>query len=593
MKKKTNIMPNRLINEKSPYLLQHAYNPVDWYPWGEEAFKKAIDDDKLIFLSIGYSTCHWCHAMAHDAFSDESTAEYLNANYVSIKVDREERPDIDEAYMLACQLLSNNCGWPLNIVMTPEKKPIFAATYLPSKESFGSRALISILEEIKNIWQNDRNKIIEVGDMVLSRIETIQKETIKEEIGKDTLEKAFDYFTNNFDKNYGGFGSAPKFPSPHNLNFLLNWYKKSKRQHALQMVEKTFNSMYQGGIFDHISGGFHRYSTDNMWRLPHFEKMLYDQALVADAYLEAYQITKNELYADVAKKTLNFVLRELTSPEGGFYSGLDADTEGEEGKFYIWTKDEIYQVLESDTESFCEYYGITEDGNLSAGKNILFESHSTQNPSEKEKINLCLEKLYNARSQRTYPHIDDKIITSWNGLMIKSLAFAGQIFNEEKYKTAAIKAAGFIKKQLITAEGEVFRSFREEKSNIAGFLDDYAFLAYGLLELYQSNSDSAHLELAEKITETMISQFYDEINGGFYATSINTDTPLVRMKSAVDQAIPSGNSIAALVLLILENITKNQKYLDMANDTFYCFGYSINRFPASHSQFLIALMRCL
>lgn len=591
--------PNRLINEKSPYLLQHAYNPVDWYPWGEEAFEKSRKEDKLIFLSIGYSTCHWCHQMAHDAFSDEKTAKYLNANYVSIKVDREERPDIDEIYMLACQLLSTNCGWPLNIIMTPDKKPVFAATYMPSKETFGIRALVSILEEVTDAWLNNRNRISEIEDSILAQLEAMQKETLREEISKNTLEKAFKTFADSFDKINGGFGAAPKFPSPHNLSFLLQWYKKSNEAYALEMVEKTLNSMYQGGIFDHIGGGFHRYSTDNMWKVPHFEKMLYDQALIANVYIEAYQITKNEFYADVAKKTLDFVLKELTNTQGGFYSGLDADTEGEEGRFYVWSADEIFEFLESDAELFCIYYGVTEIGNLESGKNILFISDSIENfskdynvkPEEiKNKFDVCLKKLYEIRNERTHPHIDDKIIASWNGLMIKSLAFAARIFNEDKYKTAAVKAEKFITEHLITGDGEIFRSFRQETSNVHGFIDDYAFIIYGLLELYQATNDNTYLKSAEKFAGKMISEFYDEVNGGFFSTSINSEAPLIRIKSVVDQAIPSGNSIAILDLLILNNIAKNQNYTNIANNTFNNFGYSVNYYPTSYTQFLIAFI---
>lgn len=591
--------PNRLINEKSPYLLQHAYNPVDWYPWSEEAFEKSRKEDKLIFLSIGYSTCHWCHQMANDAFSDEKTAKYLNANYISIKVDREERPDIDEIYMLACQILSTNCGWPLNIIMTPEKKPVFAATYMPSKETFGIRALASILEEVTETWLNNRNRILEIENSMLTQLEAMQKEASKEEINKTTLEKAFKTFAYSFDKIYGGFGAAPKFPSPHNLSFLLKWYEQSNELYALEMVEKTLNSMYQGGIFDHIGGGFHRYSTDNMWRIPHFEKMLYDQALIANVYMEAYQITKNEFYADVAKKTLDFVLKELTNPQGGFYSGLDADTEGEEGRFYVWTADEIFEFLESDAELFCIYYGITEIGNLESGKNVLFISDSIENfskdynvkPDEiKNKFDMCLKKLYEIRNERTHPHIDDKIIVSWNGLMIKSLAFAARIFNEEKYKTAAIKAEKFITEHLITGDEEIFRSFRQETSNVHGFIDDYAFFIYGLLELHQATNDNAYLKSAEKLTDKMISEFYDEINGGFFSTSINSEVPLIRIKSVVDQAIPSGNSIAILDILMINDILKNSNYSNIVNNTFNNTGYSVNYYPTSYTQFLIALI---
>lgn len=591
--------PNRLISEKSPYLLQHAYNPVDWYPWGDEAFSKALNEDRMIFLSIGYSTCHWCHEMAHDAFSDKVTAEFLNENFVAVKVDREERPDIDEVYMLACQLLSESCGWPLNIIMTPDKRPVFATTYQPSKESYGRRSLISVLKEINDIWKDNRNKILDLGSLILNQIEIIQKESTKEEIHKDIFTKIFDIFAENFDKEYGGFGPSPKFPTAHNLILLLKWYKKSNEQYALEMVEKTLTSMYTGGIFDHLGGGFHRYSTDKMWQIPHFEKMLYDQALITNAYIEAYQTTNNELYAYVAKKTLDFTLRELTNPQGAFYSGIDADTDGEEGKSYAWSAEELFKILQTDAELFCRYYGVTEIGNLGLDKNVLYISESLEKFAENYNLNLteiinkldtCKKKLLEVRNQRTHPHVDDKIIAGWNGLMINTLAKAWKVFNDEKYKIAATNAANFIKENLITPEGNVFRSYREERSNILGFIEDYAFLIYGYIELYNSTFDNEFLETAKKLTDKMISEFYDSEKGGFFLTSINAETPLARIKTGVDHATPSGNSIAVLTLLMLGDITKNQYYTDLANNTLNYFGYNINQYPTSYSQLLIALL---
>lgn len=589
-----NKKPNRLINETSPYLLQHAYNPVDWYPWCDEAFERAKKENQLIFLSIGYSTCHWCHKMAHDTFEDKETAQYLNDYYVSIKVDREERPDIDEIYMLACQILSESCGWPLNIVMTPEKKPLFAATYLPAREDLGKRSLVNILEEINKLWLSDRNKIFQIESLILNRLEALQKEPIKEEISTITLEKAFDSFTKNFDKKYGGFGPSPKFPNPHQLGFLLNWYKKTGRKYALEMVEKTLNSIYYGGIFDHVGGGFHRYSTDSMWLIPHFEKMLYDQALIANVYLEAYQNIGNDLYAHIAKRTLNFVLKELSNDEGAFYSGLDADTEGEEGKFYVWSKYEIFTLLESDANLFCDFYGVTKEGNFEAGQNVLYISDSIENISEKyklssdeaeHKLDICLKKLYEERNKRTYPHLDDKIICAWNGLMIRTFAFAARIFKNDDYKIAAINAANFVIKHLLTQNG-LFRSYRKEKSDIKGFIEDYSFLAYGLLELYNLTSDEGFLKIVEELADKMISGFYDATNGGFFSTSINFETPLMRIKSPIDNTIPSGNSIAVLVLLNLAKTTQNQDFVKLANKAFNCFGYSVNQFPSGYTQLL-------
>lgn len=593
---------NRLINETSPYLLQHAHNPVDWYPWGTEAFKKAHEKNCLIFLSIGYSTCHWCHEMAHDAFSDEETAKYLNENFVSIKVDREERPDIDEIYMLACQFLSENCGWPLNSIITTDKKPIFSTTYLPSKDAFGRPSLINVLKEINDMWKLDRNKVFDVANQVVDRIDALHKETAQQEIYTITLDKAFDIFVKLFDKDYGGFGKAPKFPSPFNLSYLLHWYKNTSRDYALEMVKITLNSMYNGGIFDHVGGGFHRYSTDSRWLIPHFEKTLYDQALISNTYIEAYQITNNELYADVAKKTLDFALNELFDNEGAFYSGSDADIEGEEGKFYIWSKDEIVKILQDDAEIFCIAYGITDQGNFVANKNILFISNSCENLSDeyglsqaeiKQKLDACLHKLYEARNQRVRPNIDKKIITSWNGLMLKTLAFAAKVFDDDKYKTAAIKTYQYITKNLVTPDGHVFRSYTKEKNSLPGFLEDYSFLIYGILELYKLSSDDELLKVAQKITNKMISEFYDTINGGFFSTSLNSETILIKIKSPIDGALPAGNSIAVLVLLILGELTKKTDYIDLSNATFNCFGQSVNQFPVAYSQLLIAFLYSL
>lgn len=592
---------NKLINEKSPYLLQHAYNPVEWYPWGEEAFEKAKAENRLIFLSIGYSTCHWCHQMAHDAFSDEITAKYLNDNFVSIKVDREERPDIDEIYMTACQILSENCGWPLNLIITADKKPIFATTYLPSENLSGRPSLLSVLNEINNFWKLNPDIVFEDANKILNQIQGLQKMPAKEKINVSALEQAYDVFIKTFDKKYGGFGTAPKFPMPHILFFLLQWYKKSNDKYALEIVETTLKSMYQGGIFDHIGGGFHRYSTDNKWLIPHFEKMLYDQALIANVYIEAYEITNNELYAKAAKKTLDFVLRELANDEGGFYSGLDADTEGEEGKFYTWSKTEILNLLKSDAEIFCDFYGITESGNFESGRNILSVSDSVENLSEKyklspdeieHKLDICSKKLNEIRNKRTYPHVDDKIICGWNGLMIQTLAFAAKVFNNDDYKMAAINASNFIIKHLVTADC-VYRSYRERKSDIKGFLEDYSFLAYGLFELYKLTSDKGFLDRAEELIGILIAKFYDETDGGFYSTSVDSEEILTRIKSPSDNVMPSGNSIAALVFLNIAETTKNKNYIKFATNTFACFGHSVNSFPTAYAQLLTAFLYSL
>lgn len=593
---------NRLINETSPYLLQHAYNPVDWYPWAEEAFRRAEEEDKLIFLSIGYSTCHWCHAMAHDTFENIPTAEYLNKNYISIKVDREERPDIDNAYMLACQILSQQCGWPLNIIMTPDKKPIFAASYLPPIEAYGMRSFVSILEEINEVWKNDKPRVAELGSTVIQRIRIIQEENTEGEVGRNTLLRAYQDFENNFDEEHGGFGREPKFPTPHNLSFLLRWYKTTAEKKALHMVESTLKKMYHGGIFDHVGGGFHRYATDNRWRFPHFEKMLYDQALITNAYLEAYQVTGKQFYADVARRTLDYVLEELTSPEGGFYCGVDADSQGEEGKFYVWSRDEILEILREDAGLFCEFYGISQTGNFDKDKNVLYISCPPKEFAEKSGISLeevnsklksGLKKLQEARNHRPQPHIDDKILTSWNGMMIKAFALGGRVLNEDRYKLAAIRAGEFAMDNLTDANGTLLRSYRKGKSNINGFLEDYAFLAYGFMELYESTYDTVYLKLAIDLTDKMIDEFYDDEAGGFFSSAKSADSPIQRMKDAADQTIPSGNSIAALLLSELADITENISYSELADELFRTFANSINHMPAVYSQFLSALIYSL
>jgi len=433
---------NKLINEKSLYLLQHAYNPVDWYKWGEEAFEKALKEDKPVFLSIGYSTCHWCHVMAHESFSDTSVADILNKYFISIKLDREERPDIDQLYMGVCQVLTGSGGWPLSIFMTPDKKPFYAGTYFPRTSRMGMPGFIDILNQLNKLWIADRPKIFDIADKLTQAIQiTDSNENVK--LNKDVLKKAFLQLDSAFDNQWGGFGNAPKFPTPHQLNFLLRYYKRTQDITALEMVEKTLQSMRYGGIFDHIGHGYHRYSVDNKWLVPHFEKMLYDQALIAISYIEAFQITKNPFYSMTIDEIFTYIIRDMTSPEGGFYSAEDADSHGIEGEFYVWKYEEIKRLLKKDmSDIFCDFYNITKNGNFENGLNILntpvaLEKFAKSKGLVTDELRIIIQDsckiLFNERNKREHPLKDHKIITSWNGLMISAFSKAYQLFDNDIY----------------------------------------------------------------------------------------------------------------------------------------------------------------
>lgn len=454
---------NKLISEKSPYLLQHAHNPVDWFPWGDEAFEKAKGEEKPIFLSIGYSTCHWCHVMARESFEDDEVAELLNKHFVSIKVDREERPDIDMIYMNACQAMTGQGGWPLTVVMTPDKKPFFAGTYFPKESKWGRPGLMDILKQLIEVWEKERSRIDTVGNQVM-RILQAQDHGTPGKLEESIIEEAFHEFSINFDVKYGGFGMAPKFPTPHNLLFLLRYWHKTGDNKALQMAEKTLEAMAKGGIFDHIGFGFHRYSTDGNWLVPHFEKMLYDNALLAYVYTEAYQATKKNLYKDIAGKIFTYVLRDMTSPEGGFYSAEDADSEGEEGKFYVWTPAEVEEVLgDEDGKWFCRTFDISSKGNFE-GKSIpnLINGKIVEN----DRVIRCREKLFSAREKRIHPHKDDKILTSWNGLMIAAFAKGARVFKDNTLCEAAERAVDFIFSKLINKEGRLLKQGGQQSEEL-------------------------------------------------------------------------------------------------------------------------------
>lgn len=558
----TNKKPNRLIHEKSPYLLQHAYNPVDWYPWGDEAFEKAKAEKKPVFISIGYSTCHWCHVMERESFEDEEVAKLLNDHFVSIKVDREERPDIDSIYMDVCIKQNGEGGWPLNGFLMPDQTPFYMGTYFPKESKYGRPGMMDILPQLHDLYVNNPEKIKDVGERMKLAIQP--KKRREEDIPAHYPQFSFTYLSQTFDPHYGGFGTAPKFPTPGQLLFLLRYFHWKKEDKALDMVVKTLNSMANGGIYDHIGYGFARYSTDEIWLVPHFEKMLYDNALLMMAYTEAYQITKNDRFKDIVFQTAEYIEREMTSPEGGFYSALDADSEGAEGTYYLWTEDEVYELLgEEDADIYTEVYDISQRGNFE-GKNIpnLVDTDLQEMADE---FNLSLDdlkrrleegrlKLLEYRSKRTYPHLDDKILTSWNGLCIAALGKAGAVFGERSFTEMAVNAETFIRKHL-WKEDFLLARYRDGEAKYKAYLDDYAFLLWGYLELNQSTGELNYLQRAQELADILFNRFEDEEQGGFYFTDVEAEKLLIREKTVLDGALPSGNGVVALQLWRLAKLT--------------------------------------
>jgi len=597
--------PNRLANEKSPYLLQHATNPVDWYPWGAEAFEKARKEDKPIFLSIGYSTCHWCHVMAHESFEDPDVAKLMNETFVSIKVDREERPEIDNLYMTVCQMITGSGGWPLTIMMDADKKPFTAGTYFPKESRFGRIGMMDLIPRIKDYWENQRETLLSSANEVIEQLQKTTR-TSGDELTQDYLEEAFKEANLMFDEKYGGFQGAPKFPTPHKLLFLLRYWYRTQNAKALEIVEATLTAMRFGGIYDHIGFGFHRYSTDSMWLLPHFEKMLYDQALTAIAYTETYLATKNELYKNVADEIFTYVLRDMVSEKGGFYSAEDADSEGEEGLFYTWPISEIEDILGKDrTEQFITIYNLEQQGNFvdqatqeKTGKSIpylkkslkeLALEHDISEEKLREKLEIDRQKLFQFRNNRIHPHKDDKILTDWNGLMIAALAFAGRAFGNAEYIQAAENAAKFILDSLTTKSGRLLHRFRDGEAAIQGMIDDYSFLIWGLLELYQTTFTVSYLKQAITFNNILIEHFWDDQDGGFYFTANDAEELLVRKKEIYDGAVPSGNSVAMLNLIRISRMTANIELEEKAAKINKAFSFSIEQSLLAHSLFLSTL----
>ena len=578
-----NKKPNHLIHELSPYLLQHAYNPVNWYPWSDEAFAKAKTEDKPIFLSIGYSTCHWCHVMEDESFEDEEVATYLNEYFVSIKVDREERPDIDSVYMTVCQSLTGQGGWPLTILMTPEGHPFYAGTYFPKQSRYGRPGLMDILKSLIKTWQNHREKIEEVSSDIQAHLTDLSTHIPSQtELSPTLFKNALQHFKAIYDFEFGGFGEAPKFPTPHRLMYLL----RTDDEEAIEMVKKTLDQMYKGGLFDHIGYGFSRYSTDEAWLVPHFEKMLYDNALLIMTYLEAYEVTKEKRYLMIATKTLDYVLRNLHHQEGGFYCAEDADSEGEEGKYYLFTDEEIIKLLGKEQgEFFNHYYNVTSEGNFE-GKTILNRLHTSIELDE-EKIEPLREKVLAYRASRYHLHKDDKILTSWNGLMLVALAKAYRVTQEEKYESLIHETITFINENLLD-QGRLLARFREGKSHFLGYLDDYAFYVYGLIESYQSTFNTDYLSLAIKLTRDMIELFKDVEAGGYYLYGKDAETLMIRPKETYDGAMPSGNSVAAYNLIRLARLTGDVDLEKEAMEQLQFMATHATHYEISHAFYLIA-----
>ena len=583
-------MANRLQNEKSPYLLQHMDNPVDWYPWCEEAFRRAKQEDKPVFLSIGYSTCHWCHVMAHESFEDREVAETLNRDFISIKVDREERPDIDAVYMSVCQAVTGSGGWPLTILMTPQQKPFFAGTYFPRRGAYGRMGLTDLLERVAYLWKENREDLIRAGNDITAAIShsASGSEMIPD---RSTVERAFAQLARIFDVKWGGFGHAPKFPTPHNLLFLMRYSAVMQEPGAMKMARLTLDDMARGGIHDPIGGGFSRYSTDEKWLVPHFEKMLYDNALLLMAYVKAYQHTKQEGFADTAHRTARYILRELRSEEGGIFCGQDADSDGVEGKYYIFTPEEVKRILgESGGDEFCRLYDITDNGNFE-GKNIPNRIQAREPAWTRDDPRLI--KLYDYRKKRTHLHRDDKILLSWNAWAIIALAQAGFVLDEPSYLDAAMKIHRFIEEKMTDASDRLWLRYRDGEAANAGQLEDYAIYALAILELYRTTFDSAYLNQAIHRAKQMVGLFEDKQHGGYFMTASDAEMLIARPKETYDGAIPSGNSVAAMVLQKLAYLTGEGEWQEAANRQMNFLAGRISEYPASSCLGVLAMMDAL
>ncbi len=588
---------NRLIKEKSPYLLEHAYNPIDWYPWGEEAFRKAREEDKAIFLSIGYSTCHWCHQFAHESFESEEIAQLMNENFVAIKVDREERPEVDEIYMKAVQAMTGSGGWPLSVFLTPDLKPFYGGTYFPPVPQHGLPAFSHVLTHIATQWKQNREGLVKDGQEITAFLKQTYSTKSKGTPSEELLELGYANLISTYDPEYGGFGGAPKFPLSTYPLFLHRYYYKTHKQLALKSSLRTLEAMAAGGIHDQLAGGFHRYSTDRHWMVPHFEKMLYDNALLARAYLEAYQLTHDSAYAATARDVLGWILSEMTDPKGGFYSAQDADTEEGEGVYYTWTPEEIKAILDASEAEIVSYcYGITSKGNFEEGRTILHEENSVEKTASRfnmkiEDVEKLLQdadqKLLKARHKRPRPRVDDKVLTSWNGLTVSAFAYAYQALRDEVYLTVARNSADFLLTHLMR-DGMLLRRYRDGEAAIDATLEDYSFLIQGLIDLYEASLEPRWLREAVSLNAQMIELFWDSANGGFFFNSKREDLP-AEIKEDYDGPTPSGNSVAALDLLRLGEFTGARELEEKAEMIFSVFSDRIEAQPSAHTYMLGAL----
>lgn len=590
---------NQLVTEKSPYLLQHAHNPVNWYPWGDEAFEIAQKENKPIFLSIGYSTCHWCHVMARESFEDVDVAALLNDHYVSVKVDREERPDVDSVYMKVCQMMTGHGGWPLTIVMTPDKVPFYAGTYFPRKSKYGMPGIMEVLSQLHNAYHQDPSQIEKVTKSVTDALkETVDKKS-DERLTNASAHITFEQLVQRFDPENGGFGGAPKFPQPQNLLFLLRYYQFTGEEEALDMVEQSLQAMAEGGIYDQIGFGFARYATDEIWLVPHFEKMLYDNALLLMAYTECYQITQKPSYKEISEQIIEFVTREMLHPDGGFYSAIDADSEGVEGKYYTWDDAEITDILDEEIgDLFKQVYHMTPEGNFE-GKNIpnlmgtdlsdVARANNLTISTLKEKLEKARKAVLQRREERIYPHVDDKILTSWNGMMTAALAKAGRVFHAPSYTERAVLAMRFIEDNLYQ-DGRLMARFRDGEAKFKGYLDDYANLLWACSELYAATFETNYLQKGKLLADDMVTLFWDESDGGFFLNGHDSEAMISREKEIYDGALPSGNSVAGVMLARMGYLTGETSYLDKVEDMFYAFYNALDKQPSASAFFNIGLL---
>jgi uncharacterized protein YyaL (SSP411 family) len=591
---------NRLVHESSPYLRQHAHNPVDWYPWGEEALHRAVTLDRPIFLSVGYSACHWCHVMEHESFEDPEVAEILNEHFVSIKVDREERPDLDQIYMTAVQILTQQGGWPMSVFLTPDLKPFYGGTYFPPDDGYGRPSFKRLLRAIVDAWQNRRDDLVDQAGQITENIQRVARlESAPGDLDDSLLRHAAAELERRVDRQYGGFGSAPKFPHPMDLRLHLRGWKRFGDQDALDVVRLTLDYMARGGMYDHLGGGFHRYSTDARWLVPHFEKMLYDNALLVPAYLEAFQVTGEPYYRQVVEESLAYVLREMTGPKGAFYSTQDADSEGEEGKFFVWSAAEVEQILGKElAEVFADVYDVTPEGNWE-GHNILHRSRSDEQNARllrrdvgelRAALGEARQKLFAVRSQRVRPGRDEKVLTSWNGLMIAAFAQAAQVLDRVEYATAAARAADFLLTQMRNPEGRMCRTWSQGTgAKLNAYLEDYAFLIDALVTLYETTFEPRWIADALDLARVMIDQFWDAKDTGFFFTGRDHETLITRTKDATDSSTPSGNAMAVLGLVRLARLTGRSDLEEKAQATLRLFRGLLAGNPLAAAQMLLAL----